>query len=195
MLCRRFGNKNTHGKVEFKAVLWFQNDLFRIHLYDFWEFQIRILPILFKHIWKSILKKPYNHSKRSVHQLSAILYFTVEKIILKHCTGTVLQYNTYCLSALSFLPVPDPNSQHCFQGERLPICTCSVQDPRPCTERFPTCVDISLKESYNKSTVKVKRVQGQLINIMDRPVNTALIRTSYEMTSIDDIPQLTTILL
>jgi hypothetical protein len=43
-----------------------------------------------------------------------------------------------------------------------------VKDPRPCTERFPQCVNISLKESYNKSTDKVKRVQGQLTKIIER---------------------------
>ena len=52
------------------SVLWIRNDLF----YEFLEF--RIIPMLFKHFWKLLLKKHYNQSKRRIYQLSSILYFT-----------------------------------------------------------------------------------------------------------------------
>jgi hypothetical protein len=50
----------------------------------------------------------------------------------------------------------------------VPLTSSLPQDPRPCEEQYPGCVNISLKESYKKSAAKVKVAQGQLLTIMER---------------------------
>ena len=44
-------------------------------------------------------------------------------------------------------------------------CNEYVQDGRSCEERYNQCLDISLKESYAKSTEKLKEVQTKLSTI------------------------------
>jgi hypothetical protein len=53
-------------------------------------------------------------------------------------------------------------------GYTIPLTPGLPQDPRPCEEQYPGCVNISLKESYKKSAAKVKVAQGQLLTIMER---------------------------
>ena len=40
---------------------------------------------------------------------------------------------------------------------------CILQDERSCEVRYRECNDISLKESYNKSAEKIKRVQADIV--------------------------------
>ena len=84
VVCLQYANPSCSVQVKNTIIICCESGMiYSGSGYDSLEFRIRILPIylsLFRNF-----RNNNNQSKRRIHQLSVLFYFTLKKIILKHC--------------------------------------------------------------------------------------------------------------